>query len=168
MILFTSDQGQVMGEHRINSEGLGWQYGESIKVPLIIRGPNIPANQNRNHIVANVDLAPTILELAQATPTRVQDGRSFMSIIANPLASWRTAVLLHSEFRSNRNYRGVQTLQYVYVEQAASTEKEIYDLTNDPYQLQSQHMNPAYQTIMNSLKNILDILKTCTGSACWQ
>ena len=73
-IIFTSDNGFFHGEHRV-PQGKVLLYEPSIRVPLIIRGPNIPAGQHRSQFVENIDLAPTIVAATGAQPGRVMDGR---------------------------------------------------------------------------------------------
>ena len=78
-VIFTSDNGYMHGEHRIRAEKVQ-PYEEAIKVPLVIRGPGVPAGERISDPVANVDLAPTILDLAEVQVAediaRPIDGRS--------------------------------------------------------------------------------------------
>ena len=73
-IIFTSDNGFMHGEHRIQ-QGKVVLYEPSIRVPLVIRGPGIPAGQHRSQFVANIDLAPTIVQATGAQPGP-RDGRA--------------------------------------------------------------------------------------------
>ncbi|MGH3028971.1 MAG: sulfatase family protein, partial [Gaiellaceae bacterium] len=73
LIVFTSDNGFFHGEHRVPA-GKVLVYEPSVRVPLIIRGPSVPAGARRSSLVANIDLAPTILDAANARPGRRQDG----------------------------------------------------------------------------------------------
>src|SRR6185436_20600727 len=75
VILFTSDNGFLLGEHRIPDQKY-YPYEESIRVPLIIRGGGFPAGATALQQVSNVDLAPTIVALTGAQPRRVLDGRT--------------------------------------------------------------------------------------------
>ena len=65
VFIFTSDNGFFHGEHRVRS-GKVRHYEESSGVPLIIRGPGVPKDKHRAQLAANVDLAPTILDFANA------------------------------------------------------------------------------------------------------
>ncbi|MSO42191.1 MAG: hypothetical protein EXQ70_09935 [Solirubrobacterales bacterium] len=73
LIVYTSDNGFFHGEHRIRS-GKVRHYTESSEVPLVMRGPGVPSGQQRNQLVANIDLAPTILDYARADPGRRSTG----------------------------------------------------------------------------------------------
>lgn len=161
-IIFTSDNGFFHGEHR-KAFDKELPYEESIRVPLIVYFPGLSGGKKISEVVANVDLAPTIVELAQISPGRVMDGRSLVPLLKNNIG-WRKSILIES-----KDYAGVRTDQYIYVEYI-NGEKEFYDLYVDPYQLQSRHnsSSPVDQQIMTNLQQQLAILRTCFGDSCWQ
>ena len=64
-IVFASDNGYHMGQHRM-LQGKGTPYEEDIHVPLIVRGPGVPAGAVRGEMTSMVDLAPTFAEIAGA------------------------------------------------------------------------------------------------------
>jgi arylsulfatase A-like enzyme len=82
-ILFTSDNGYMQGEHRV-AYGKMFAYDPSTRVPLLLRGPGIPHGQVSHELVANIDLAPTIAQVAGARPTRPCDGRSLLPYARDP------------------------------------------------------------------------------------
>lgn len=73
-VIFGSDNGYLLGEHRI--EGKHVPYEKSISVPLVIRGPGIPAGATDDRLVSYTDLAATIADVTGATPRHALDGRS--------------------------------------------------------------------------------------------
>src|SRR5205823_10039579 len=75
-IVFTSDNGFHLGQHRMPA-GKQTAYEEDIHVPLIVRGPGIPAGSTDSAITGNVDLAPTFAALAGVRAPSFVDGRSF-------------------------------------------------------------------------------------------
>ncbi len=88
LIVFTSDNGFMQGEHRLTPDrGKGSAYEPSVRVPLVLRGPGIAGGRRVQETVSNVDLAPTILSAARATPGLRLDGRSLL-----PLARGRPVV----------------------------------------------------------------------------
>ncbi len=88
VIIFTSDNGFQLGEHRIPN-GKQQPYEESIRVPLLIRGPEVPRGEVRDQLAANVDLAPTIAAFAGAEPGHPVDGESLIPTIDRPgAAEW--------------------------------------------------------------------------------
>jgi arylsulfatase A-like enzyme len=106
-IFFTTDNGFHLGQHRLL---LGKQtaYEEDIRVPLIVRGPGIPAGQTRPHLTGNIDLAPTFAELAGTNAADFVDGRSLTTLFKNaPSATtWRQAYLLeHWHSKNSGNVR---------------------------------------------------------------
>ncbi|MFI5181051.1 MAG: sulfatase [Thermoanaerobaculia bacterium] len=93
-IFFTSDNGYHMGEHRL-PPGKYTPYETDIHVPLIVRGPRVPAAVVRDQLAANVDLAETFAELAGVPQLSFSDGRSLTGLLRpEPPSSWRQAFLL--------------------------------------------------------------------------
>jgi N-acetylglucosamine-6-sulfatase len=163
VVIFTSDNGFFHGEHRIPF-GKTLLYEESIRVPLLIRGPGIPAGVTVSDLAANVDLAPTILELAGAKARLPQDGRSLLRAIRHPgRESGRELVI-----ESNR-YEAVRTERYIYAEHERGLDvgaRELYDLALDPYQLDNRARDPAYGGVRKALAQRLRKLNGCAGSEC--
>ncbi|MBI3450811.1 MAG: sulfatase [Acidobacteria bacterium] len=108
-IFFTSDNGYHMGVHRL-LPGKRTPYEEDIRVPMIVRGPGVPSGATLSHLVGNVDLAPTITELAGATAAEFVDGLSLARLLAaDPPASssFRDAYLLeHLTLRAGGSSAG--------------------------------------------------------------
>ncbi|HEY6654941.1 MAG TPA: sulfatase [Solirubrobacterales bacterium] len=91
-LIFTSDNGFMQGQHRLH-QGKFAPYEASIQVPLLIRGPGIPAGQPRA-LVWNGDITDTILKIADAQPGLPQDGRSLLPYARDPsLASTRPILI---------------------------------------------------------------------------
>ena len=84
MIVFLSDNGWLQGEHRVPGDKF-LPYEESLRVPLVIRGPGVPKNQTVHGQVSNIDFAPTLLDAADAKSGRKMDGVSLLPTIANPI-----------------------------------------------------------------------------------
>lgn len=187
-LFFTSDNGFHQGQHRLNS-GKNTAFEEDIHVPLVVRGPGVPAGRVINEITANVDYAPTFAELAGVTPPSFVDGRSLGPFLSGSTPSaWRQVLLLeheHSTLTSataNRlleppdpydaqmtkrpvakpPFAGLRTANgFTYVEYDTG-EHELYDLKRDPGQI-----NNAYTTLDPALKarffNRLKSLRTAAG-----
>lgn len=95
-VIFTSDNGFHLGVHRL-LPGKQTPYEEDIRVPLIVRGPGVPERVTREHLVGNIDLAPTIADLAGAPVPGFVDGRSFAPLLrsdAPAAGAWRKGFLL--------------------------------------------------------------------------
>ena len=105
-------------------------YEEAVRVPLLVVGPGFPARTVTDPVI-NADLAPTFVELAGATPRRVMDGRSLLHRLA-------ARPLLFEAANVAAPYTAVHAGRWLWVEYA-SGERELYDMVNDRYQLQSRH-----------------------------
>jgi N-acetylglucosamine-6-sulfatase len=173
VILFTSDNGFFHGEHRV-PQGKVRLYEPSIRVPLLIRGPGVPKGVHRSQPVGNVDLAPTILDFARAKAGRKQDGMSLRPIMDSKLDWPGRGLDLETYFTPDTsedpedpplNYQGVRTDRYLYANYGTG-EQELYDLRNDPFELQNASANPAYARVKASLQTLLGGLANCAGRSC--
>jgi arylsulfatase A-like enzyme len=170
-VVFTSDNGYFQGEHRILS-GKSLPYEPSVRVPLLIRGPGIPAGVRSAEPVINVDLAPTFAAIAGARPRRVVDGRSLLPFARSPERRSARPVLLEGgpTPRNGRRfpappYRGIIAGEYKYVVYADGS-RELYDLAHDPDELRNRADDPAYAAIERRLARRLETLRYCRGRTC--
>jgi N-acetylglucosamine-6-sulfatase len=166
VLLFTSDNGYLLGEHRIVNDKVAL-YEPSIRVPLLMRGPGVPAGLHLTQQTANIDLAPTIAALAGAKPKLKEDGRSLLPLLAAPSLPFRRDILLERGKDANgvRIYTAIRTERYVYAEYDTG-ERELYDLLLDPDELVSKHADPAYAAIEAELARRLALLRDCAGVTC--
>ena len=166
-IFFTSDNGFLLGEHGL--VGKGAPYEEAIRVPLAVRGPSIRAGSTTDRITLNIDLAPTFADLAGASLPTFIDGRSLRPLFASDAATWRTAFL--GEFWNKgdtKTYKAIRTASAVkYVEYEKKGKKELYNLNDDPYELESQHdtVDTALRNDMLELRKALHALEDCAGES---
>ena len=170
-IFLFSDNGFLLGEHRLEHKTR--LYEEAASVPLIVRGPGVEDGGERHQIVGNVDLAPTILELAEAVPAAgmAVDGRSLLPQIADPGAEDDRDLLLEL-----RNDQAVRDGDWLWVEydtdasEAGPDEFELYNLADDPYQLENlyeQSLLPgSLRNRREALEERLDEIRDCAGTAC--
>lgn len=171
-VFFTSDNGYMNGNHRFPS-GKDAPYEESIRVPLLVRGPGVPAGVTLPHDVSNVDIAPTLADLAQAQAPGFVDGRSLVPLLQaapTPLSSWRQDVLLeHQPGDPNGlpSWFALRNSREKFVDYQATSEEEYYNLENDPFETESKHR--ALDSARKSqLKARLSQLAGCAGAACRQ
>ena len=94
-IVFTSDNGLHMGQHRL-FPGKGRGYEEDIRIPLIVRGPGVPAGTIRDDLASFADLAPTFADIAGTVMPTAIDGRSLLPLLQNVAlaSSWRKAMFI--------------------------------------------------------------------------
>jgi arylsulfatase A-like enzyme len=167
LIVFTSDNGFMHGEHRAKAEKV-LLYEESARVPLVMRGPGIPRGFRDRRPVANIDVAPTIVDATGATARRRPDGRSLFPMLADRTAWWGRDILLENGNGANGvpSYRAIRTNRFVYAEHLTTGEYELYDLERDPYQLTSLDGSHAYGAIQRDLAGRLRQLRRCAGRGC--
>jgi N-acetylglucosamine-6-sulfatase len=173
VLVFTSDNGFFFGEHRV-PRGKVQVYEPSIRVPLLIRAPGMPRGVHRRQPVSNVDLAPTILDFANARAGRLQDGISLVPLVQSrlnwpgrglDLETYSNADSTEDPENPPLNYLGVRTDRYLYA-QYGSGEQELYDLRVDPFELQNASGNPAYSSVLASLQRLLGGVAGCAGRSC--
>jgi arylsulfatase A-like enzyme len=192
VFVFTSDNGRFNGEHGLPG-GKSFPYEESIKVPLLVRLPKpIRGEQGRQRVsklVANIDLAPTILDLARARPClspdrcRLLDGRSLVNLLTGRASAWPRdrAILIElreppdqGQVRLPCSYVGVRTksdffVRYTAVRDAATgtclpaETIEYYDLAQDPEQLENRASDESAADRRAFLAARLQRLADCRG-----
>ncbi|HSF02448.1 MAG TPA: sulfatase, partial [Solirubrobacterales bacterium] len=165
LIIYTSDNGFFNGEHRL-SMLKRHIYEESIRVPLVMRGPGIPRGVTIPDLSINADLAPTIVDAADAVPGLVMDGRSLIPVAQQPGIEQGRELLIENEvYYQQPSFNAIRTQRYMYAEHATG-EKELYDLQKDPFELQSRHNAGAYASVRSALANRLRQLQDCAGAGC--
>jgi N-acetylglucosamine-6-sulfatase len=171
-IFFSSDNGFHMGQHRF-SQGKETAYEEDIAVPMIVRGPGVPAHVTRQQLVLNQDLAPTFADIADASVPNFVDGRSFLAVLGdNPPGSWRTGFLVQARATENRqqwihpmptNF-ALRTARYEYIDYPSGRD-ELYDMDRDPYQINTIYTSPP-EGVLAQMKTQLKLLEGCGGDEC--
>src|SRR5262249_49508736 len=93
-LVFSSDNGYHMGEHRL-TPGKTTAFDTAIRVPLVVAGPGVPAGKTSGATVSNIDLAPTFLAAGGAPVPDTVDGRSLLPLLYGGSGdTWRTANLI--------------------------------------------------------------------------
>jgi len=163
VILYLSDNGLTVGNHRLGLTK-SCAYDECSRVPFIAYAPWMFEARTDMHLVANIDLAPTFAELAGALVPASVDGTSLVPLMVDEQAAWRDAILIEhwptEEGVGSKipEFYAVRTAQWKYVEYSTG-ETELYDLLNDPYELNNVTASPEYAAIKADLKRRLEALK---------
>jgi arylsulfatase A-like enzyme len=180
-ILFTSDNGFFHGQHRVPTGKL-LLYEPSSRVPLLLRGPGLPRGRVSRELVANIDIAATIVDVTGARPTRSLDGRSLVPFARRPTRRSRRFLLLETGALSPNgdldqdtgtvrqgisipSYQAVRTRRFLYAEYSDGS-RELYDFAHDPFQRRSRHADPRYRLTRRALNHALERLRRCRGRAC--
>lgn len=168
VLVYGSDNGFFLGAHQRGDKRL--MYEESLRIPLMIRYPEIiEAGTSNNALVLNIDVAPTLLELAGGgVPDDVQ-GVSLVPLLKNEVVAWRES-FLYEYFQEAYapgfvTVAGLRTTRYKYIESPHLAEdiNELYDLESDPGEMENLINNPEYQDIRSDMVVELERLKTATG-----
>jgi arylsulfatase A-like enzyme len=155
VFVFTADNGLSWGEHRwLNRKSC--PYEECIRVPFVVVVPGV-APRSDPHFALNIDVAPTLAELAGVRPAGRVDGLSLVPLLRNPAHAWREAFIIEY-WGGAQEFVGVRAERWTYVEYA-SGERELYDLAADPYQLQNVAADPAQAAAVARLRAQLEALR---------
>lgn len=160
MVIHTSDNGLFLGEHRLTGKGLA--YEEAIRVPLMIRYPHlISPGSTFDQMVLNIDLMPTILDLAGADLPSTLHGHSIRSILLCSDNPWRES-FLYEYFQvpwvtGVPNIQAVRTGRYklVHYPDLIGDIDELYDLQEDPYEVVNLIEDPIQRPRAIELRNEL-------------
>lgn len=174
-VLFLSDNGYFLGEHR-QPHGKDAPYDAAALVPLAILGPGLPAGATISSVTGNTDIAPTILELAGASPSRDLDGRSLLPVIHGETNAERRYLLLEGFGKETEGHEAGETVTpafnalrgagLLYTEYA-TRERELYDKRRDPDEL-TNRVSDINKDLVRSYSSLLAGLATCSGSTCRQ
>ena len=165
VVVYTSDQGFYLGEH-------GWydkrfMYEESLRTPLIIRYPAaIAPGQVNDNLVLNLDMSPTLLDLAGVEIPSEMQGRTLRPLItATPTSEWRDAIYYrYYEFphgwHNVRPHYGVRTDRYKLIHFEGDMDVwELFDLQSDPNELNNVYGRDNYSVIREALRDKLTELQ---------
>jgi N-acetylglucosamine-6-sulfatase len=172
-ILFLSDNGYFLGEHR-QPHGKDAPYDAASRVPLIVRGPRIMEGATIEEIALNIDLFPTVADLAGVPAPSFVDGRSIVPLLTGNDVGWRQVVLIEGFGKETESNEGGETAtpaflalrsrDILYTEYETG-ERELYDLRNDPHQL-SNVAQDAPNTLLREYSRRLKAISSCSGSEC--
>ena len=157
-IVVTSDNGWHHSHHNL-PPWKGTAFEEDVRVPLVMRGPGVPAGRTIGRLVTNADLAPTLAAWAGADRPEV-DGRSLVPLIENPGIPWRNGFLVEG-----LKYTAVRADDYIYVRHSNGA-LEVYDLVKDPYQLKNAKGVLPWKNKIAALDLWRTELEGCEGSSC--
>ena len=172
-VFLFSDNGFFHGEHRI-VRGKSYPYEPAVQVPMLVRGPGVPEGRRSGELVANQDIAPTVLSLAGVGAGRPMDGRSMVRFWESPRTQSRRPILLDAyadlgqgttEPTGGEFYTGIRVGPYKYV-RYRSGDRELYDLSTDPHEERNRIGDPNYRRVTRYLKRQLDAYWGCAGAEC--
>ncbi|MGA0931736.1 MAG: sulfatase-like hydrolase/transferase [Candidatus Nanopelagicales bacterium] len=162
VLIYTSDNGYSWGEHVLT--GKRWAYDDNIKVPLIVRWPEGVASPGTviEEPVLNIDIAPTLLDIAGVPIPATMQGRSFAPLLRGDAVDWREDVFY--EYFADFPYQvppsqAVRTDRWLYVEYDRGLPPELYDTVSDPAQRANLIEDPAHAVTRQELSQRLADLR---------
>ena len=165
-IIYVSDNGFFRGEHKLWDKRAA--YEESIRIPLIIKYPRHYSNAKEvKEIALNLDIAPTILDIAGIEIPEIMQGESLLKLITEEESvNWRSSFFYqynHDPEFPNANVRPCIALRHenglklIINEEDSLYEgdwRELYNLKNDPYEINNLALGNSY-----TLKEMQKILE---------
>lgn len=170
IVVYTSDQGFYLGEH-------GWfdkrfMYEESLRMPLIIRYPKeIKPAVNQTDMVMNLDFAPTFLDFAGVKAPQDIQGKSLRNVLRGKTPEdWRQSIYYHyyeyPAWHMVKRHYGVRTHEFKLIHFYYDIDAwELYDLKNDPHELNNLYDDPKYADKVAELKAELKRLRELYGDS---
>lgn len=156
LLMFASDNGFEEGEHRWPAKKVA-PYEEDLHVPIIVRYDALTQSRPsvNKDMVLNLDFAQTFAAAAGVKAPGAQ-GTSFLPLLRGASPPWRHQFLIEHWSPKGVGYYvppycGLQNGRYVFV-QYGTHERELYDLDQDPYELQNQASNPADRAIVRRMR----------------
>jgi arylsulfatase A-like enzyme len=163
VVVYTSDQGFYLGEHGWFDKR--WMYEESFRMPFMISYPKLikPKSKNAN-LLLNVDFAPTFLELAGVETPEAMQGTSFAPQLASKFDEVREAVYYHyyeyPKWHMVQPHYGIRTKRFKLIHFYYSMDEwELYDLDNDPDEMNNLYGQSKYKKLTKRLKKKLKALQ---------
>ena len=164
VIVYAGDNGYLWGEHRLYAKH--WPYEESMRIPFVVRYPRLVRGPGRRarQMALNIDLFPTLLELAGVRPERPVDGESLVPALRDAKAPGRRSFMyeLFKDFPFGGRvppHRAVRTERYKYIEWEACRANELYDLEEDPRELSNIIGTVQDKELLPAMKKELERLK---------
>ena len=169
LVIYMGDNGFAFGEHGLIDKRQA--YEESMRVPLIARSPSlIKAGTKIKEMVLNVDIAPSILEMAGVKKPKQMQGTSFLPLLKGQQeANWRKEFYYEyyweNAFPQTPTQYAVRTDQYKFIRsQGVWDIDQLYDIQKDPYEVNNLIRKPEMQDIAKQLnKKLWDWLGQTQG-----
>jgi uncharacterized repeat protein (TIGR01451 family) len=141
LIFYLSDHGFSWGSHRWLKKHCA--YEECSRFPLLVRFPGRAGNREETRIVSTVDITATVAHYAGVSPRLPQNGTSLVPLLAGTAAGWDDRAVLQVRVGGDRQFFGLAAPGWKYVAYD-NGDRELYDLTDDPYELANKANDSRY------------------------
>jgi len=159
IIVFTSDHGDLMGDHGLIMKGPFLLEG-LVRTPMLVSGPGIKGNGRiSSALTSHVDIMPTLLDLAGVEQPKGVEGKSFKNLLQGKTDVFRDRVLVEflHQFQFDRNMKSIVNDRWKIIYWGGQSYGELYDLSNDPKECNNLWDDPDHCEIRNCL--LLEILE---------
>ena len=149
VVIFTSDHGDYMAEHRLMLKGIPAFEG-AYRVPLILSGPGIAAGRQVNEIVSLLDLVPTLVQLTTGDDFHGH-GRSLLPLLQSMETDWQSEAYAEchgQRFNYTQRVLWRDNNKYIF---NGFDEDELYDLAADPHELHNLSGDPQQRSVLESM-----------------
>lgn len=142
LIVFTSDHGEMLGDHGIGQKG-PLAFESVLRVPLLVRGPGVRRGMVCQECVSLVDLHPTFLSMAEASPLPETDGSSITPLLAGESLKRHGVRAEYKEEPDRIRYKAFVTRRWKLVLYGGEEFGELYDLESDSNEFHNRYKDPA-------------------------
>ena len=160
VIILMGDNGYFLGERQLAGKWL--MYDNSVRVPLIVFDPRQKKLKDSDALALNIDVPSTILDLANIEAPKTWQGKSLMPIVSTQIKNFeRDTVLIEHiwDFENIPPSEGVRTKDWKYFRYINDkTIEELYDLRNDPQEINNLAKDPAYAGKIDAFRKSTDAL----------
>ncbi|MFD1945476.1 sulfatase-like hydrolase/transferase [Nocardioides aestuarii] len=184
VLVFTSDNGYLLGQYRYVGKRL--PYEDAVRVPLLVRGPGVPAGREVTGTATTADLSATVVDLAGARPPAPLDGTSLVPAFADGVTSRESALVQTGASIQGEGdgevgqepglrgwlYRGYRDERWTYVRYPdpagpdTPAFEELFDRQQDPFELENLASSARHADTLAELRSRARRLEGCSGSSC--
>jgi N-acetylglucosamine-6-sulfatase len=158
IVIYMGDNGFSFGEHGLIDKRQA--YEESMRVPMLAMGGGIPAGTTVVEGIQNIDVGPTVMDFAGLKTKPNMDGSSFKELLFQEAIPWRDTVFYkyfwERPFPQTPTMHAIRTSKYKFIRYHGVWDiNELYDIENDPNEMNNLIRNPEYEIVALGLRTSL-------------
>jgi arylsulfatase len=159
LILYLSDHGDMTGDHHLWRKS--YAYEPSARIPMLMRWPSGLVAAQRGRVLRQPveirDILPTLLDAASATPAVEPDGSSFLSLARGNASGWRKHIDLEHDicYAPENHWSALTDGRMKYIFHARDGEEQLFNLENDPGELNDLASDPAHESALRQWRSRL-------------
>ncbi len=156
VVIYTSDNGFYLGEHRLGDKRSA--YDESLRIPFLVRYPRLGVKGRLvDEMILNIDLAPTLLDLAGVNVPKEMQGRSWRPLLTGKADNWRRSFFYEYFWEQQKGspptHTAVRTMNAKLIKYPGHEEwTELFNLAADPYETKNLFNDPASAALRRELE----------------